>query len=241
MWLLLAQSALAGSLGQVSPDPEVERISLAVRAETQTVGLHAVGCVGEAGCDAVLEQRARVAELSLALLRGVGIYGAVGHQADTVLAAEYAGEGRSWTVGARAALPLGDAWGVALDAHYQRGGSLGEAQSGALSGPGSQRQAGPTLSLVGTLGTPRDGGVAWLGVQSSPGLRFDLNPLGDIDQVALTEVILKPQLPLSGVFGLSGVSEELGLPWRRTTRLSAGAEAWLGQTSGLGAWMAVGY
>ncbi len=241
MWLLLIQVAQAGPLGQPSPDPKVERITLSGRAETETVGVRVVGCQGEAGCEAVLEARTWAAELSVALFRGVGVYGVLSHRYEAVQAAQYAGTGRSWALGARLAAPLVGPLGVAADARYERSETEGDAQDGALAGAGDQRWSSPRLSLVATLGQPEGGGLGWLGVQAAPGWKAELTPLGAVDDVPLVEVTLKPTLPASAVFGLAGVSEELGLPWRRSARVSAGAEAWMGQTSGLSAWIGIGY
>lgn len=241
MWLLLTLPALAGPIGQPLPDPQVERVTLALRAETETAGLRAEGCEAEEGCDAVLEGRTWAAELSVALLRGVGVYGVVGRRIELVQAAQYSGVGRTWALGGRLALPITGALGVAADARYTWSATEGAAVEGALAGPGSQRWQSPRLSLMGTLGQPDDGGLGWLGVQTSPGFTLVSSPLGSLDGAPLTELTLKPELPVSAVFGLAGVSEELGLPWRRSARISAGAEAWLGQTSGLGAWLALGY
>lgn len=241
MWtLLLLLPAHAGALGQPVPDPEVERVALALRAEDETAGVRAAGCAEEEGCEALWEQRRWTAELSVALLHGLGIYGGLSRGYELVEAAEYEGVGQAWMLGARLALPVAGALGVAADARYASSQTEGAAVSGAAGGAGSGRWRSPQLSLLGTFGSPASGGLGWVGAQATPGWASALVPLGEVDGVPLASLDLQPTLPLSAVFGLAGVSEELGLPWRRTARISAGAEAWLGRTSGLSLWLGIG-
>lgn len=240
MWLLIS-AALAGPLGQPYPDPQVERVSLTALASSASAETQAEGCAAQTGCDALWEGRSWTAQASVAIVRGVGVYGELGHVTEVVKAAEYDGAGTGWAAGLRLALPITRTIGLAADARYGGVETTADPVEGALGGPGDATRRAPQLSLMGTLGTPAAGGLAWLGAQSSPGWTASLRPLGSVDGEPLSEVALKPTLPLSVIFGMAGVSEELGLPWRSSAHVSAGAEGWVGQSSGLSVWLGVGF
>jgi len=240
MWLLVS-AALAGPLGQPYPDPRVERASLIALASSTSSETQAKGCTAEAGCDALWEARAWTAQASVAIVRGVGVYGELGHVTETVKAADYEGAGVGWAAGLRLAAPITRVVGLAADARFGGASTAADPVVGALAGPGDASRRAPQLSLMGTLGTPASGGLAWLGAQTSPGWTATLRPLGSVEGDPLTEVALRPTLPVSVIFGMAGVSEELGLPWRSSAHVSAGAEGWVGQSSGLSVWLGIGF
>jgi hypothetical protein len=240
MWLLISV-ALAGPLGQPYPDPDVERVSLTALASSTSAETQAKGCTAQAGCDALWEARSWTAQGSVAIVRGVGVYGELGRVTEVVKAAEYDGAGTGWAAGLRLALPVTRTLGVAADLRYAGVETVADPVEGALGGPGDASRRGSQLSLMGTLGSPASGGLGWLGVQTSPGWTDSLRPLGSVDGEPLTEVELQPSLPVSVIFGMAGVSEELGLPWRSSAHVSAGAEGWVGQSSGLSVWLGIGF
>lgn len=241
MWTLLMLPAFAGSLGVPIPAPDAARVQLALTGQTEAVGASVRACQAEEGCDLSLDQSSLGGELSVAILRGLGVYGSFARVSSAVSSAGYSGTGTGWTLGARGALPITRALGVAAEAH------LGAATSaGAHPTEADQQQSAAVITersarLLATVGSPEGGAVGWGGAELAWGWRMDLDAPpseGGSDPVSYTA---ESSRPMSGVLGGSLHSEPIGVPWRASPTLSAGAELRIGQIRSVGAWVGLGF
>ena len=223
---LLAGAAWAAPVGEPVADPEAARVRLGARFDSWASRVSDDACDGAASCDAVWRSQETSFEAQLALLRGLGLFGELGHDAVTVSEAGYSGAGVRTAVGLRGALSLGGPWWLGVNARVDW--SRGQAAAEVGDAPAVHQAQRRTASLLGAWGEPGDGVSLWAGGQVAWGWFERLYPLGE-DEL---EIPLRPAAPLTGVFGAALTSEPLGVPWTRSVRVSVTAEARLGQENG---------
>lgn len=240
MWTLLLLPAFAGGLGAPIPDPAAARVQLALTGQTEDVAARVQGCEDDEGCDMSLLQRRLGAELSVAVLRGLGVYANYGRVNSSVEGAAFSGSGRAWTLGARGALPVYKGLGLAADVHIGSGTTEGAARGDQDLAPGDATVTERGARLLATVGAPSGGGMLWAGAELQWGWSMDLNAPADEATGLSTAYAVEAERPLSGVLGGSLHSEPIGLPWRLSPRLSAGAELSVGQIRSVGAWIGLG-
>lgn len=241
MWMLLMLPALAGSLGVPIPDPDASRVALSLVGQTEAVAASVSSCVGDSGCDMSLDQSGLGGELSVAIVRGLGLYGGFGRVNDSVATAGYTGTGTGWTLGARGAIPVYGKLGIAADFHLGTANTEGEHVT-----ESDQQQSAAVIReraarLLATVGEPEAGAVGWAGAELAWGWSMDLTAPpteGGADSVSYA---VEPTGPASFVVGGSLHSEPIGVPWRPSPTLSAGAELRFGQIRSVGAWVGLGF
>jgi hypothetical protein len=234
----LLLTALASSPLMAMPvgDPlsEAGRVRLDLRGDSSASAETDMRCEESSGCGASWAHQSASVGLHFGLLRGVGVFGELGLQQDQVPAADYRGRSRIWAAGLKTALPVSRTLWLAASARLD----VGEGESLL-----ADDEPDPELSAhrVGTgalLGVWGDSsGALWLGAQSSWQWKHSLWPLGTRSDEVELFVPLSPELPVSGVLGFGLSSEPLGLPWRRTGRVSVGLEGRAGQELGASAWI----
>jgi len=232
MVALLIAPASAAPVGDPVPLPSMGRVRVDVRGSTGTIQETDGRCEESSGCGADWQHTALTGGLHLALFKGVGVYGEFGLGQERIQAADYRGQGRIWAAGVRAAVPLGKHFWLAANARADRG----EAESLVSSDdPEVSSYEIYTGSLVGVIGDAEDGVSIWAGAQSSWYWSHSVWPLGTKRDELFLKVPLSPDRPVSGVMGVGLTSEPLGLPWRRTGRLTIGLEGLVGQEYGASA------
>lgn len=230
MWLLWTGLAHAAPVGEPIADPEVNRVSLAIRADTDAVPVADTACSGADACDGVWRGLGTTGVANLSLVRGLGVFAEFGHLTEHVDEASWSGRGHRVALGVHAALPVAGSWGVALTGRYGWSTNPGDIVGKDLLRTGE-------ASLLGTWGRPTQELTLWAGAQTAWLWEQQLAPLAD----PTLDLSLKPYRPLSGVLGAAATSPTLGLPWRRGVRITVGAEGWVGQGNGGSAWIALGY
>lgn len=235
MWLVLLPAALASPTGPPLPDPDLTRIDLVVRADSDAWPLALADCDADSACDAVRRDAARTLAGSVTLARGVAVYGEWGWTQPSVGEAGYSATGTRKAAGLRLGWPVAGMWGLA-------GNLRVEAEDAAGTNGETEALRAGQLSAMATWGDPLGGLVVWGGAQASVLWRQSLSPLGlNSDGEPLVSLTLSPARPASAVFGAALWSDSLGAPWRRGARITLGAEGWLGQSNGGSAWIGLGF
>ena len=173
------------------------------------------------------------AELSVAIVRGLGVYGSAAKLKTSVDGVGYAGSGTGWELGVRGGLTLAGPWGLAADVRAGAGASEdGEGGETAVKTRAAR--------LLGTVGAPGGGAMAWLGPDYQWGSSIDLAMPSTAVQGETLAYTIEPLRPVAVVLGGSLHSGAVGLPWRTSPRLSAGAELQAGQVRAVRAWVGLG-
>lgn len=234
---LLLGAAWAGPVGLPVPDPEASWLTISAVATLDAQPLQDAACTGEA-CQAVERSTGTAVAVELSPLRYFGLHASLGRRVETVASAFYEGTGLALSVGLRGALPLSHGWGLAGDLSLLSRGTRSISTTSGAYAQGRQAQA----TLLGTWGRPLDGLTVWAGPQTSLLRRQIIAPLGDdTDGQPALGVSLQPRRPLSGLVGGAFTSDPLGLPWRRSARVTVGLEIWAGQGNGADAWLGLGW
>lgn len=227
---------LAATVGDPVPHPDAGRFRLDVRLGSDAVQETDTRCTGSSGCDATWRRTELSGTLSVAVLRGLGVYGELGIGQDQIQAADYKGRSQAWGAGVKAAVPVTASVWLAADIRLDEG----DGQSVLADedpDPELTTYRLSTASVLGVWGDSARGGAVWLGAQSSWMWDHHVWPLGTEDSQISLDVPLAPRLPVSGVLGMSLSSDPVGLPWRTSTRLSVGLEGRAGQETGVSGWL----
>ena len=228
---VLSLVALAAPLGPPVAAPDALRVFLSATAEMDTAVLREKGCDGDA-CAAQLQRRGMGADLELAVLPGLGLQANISRVSADIPEAAITADGSALGLGLRLATPLRDQWGVAA-ALQGRWTQADGALDSAIDGKELR------VTAAATWGSPEGGFVLWFGGQAPVWTSLNISPsLDDSDGLLLS---MTPGRPISGLAGVWMLSERLGLPWRASSRFSAGAEAWVGQDNGLSARIGLGF
>ena len=189
------------------------------------------GCDGER-CESWSQAVQGELRVDVRPVDAVGLWGAAGLTRHELSGTGHAGLGMGWAVGGHAVLPL-DGPRPALSLRYRRY----DTRSGSKDDPRTESSAWAldgSANLV--LGHMDQGVVFWAGPTWT--VREAASVQVHEDDV---QVDLDAKLPVGATLGAEFVSDPLGTPWKRTPRVSFGAEVQGIDAWGLSGWMALSY
>jgi hypothetical protein len=236
--MLLALPAAAAPLGDPVPLPAAGRVRLDVRVGTDIVQETDTRCEESSGCGATWNHSAVVGGLHIALIRGLGVYGELGLGKDQIQAAGYKGESKVWAAGVRAAVPVSQSFWIAANTRVDDGQGQGVVVADDAD-PEINTYRIYSGALLGVWGDSARGASMWLGAQSSWQWDHHVWPLGTRTGEVRLDVPLSPDIPASGVIGFGLNSDPMGLPWRKSGRISVAIEGRAGQELGVSGWVGV--
>ena len=186
-------------------------------------------CAGSA-CSANLDRRSLGLELSLAIIKGVGVYGFSSWTDDAIAEARLQSDAHLLGGGLRLGDPLNSSFWVVTDTRMTVGEGSSD-KAGLVDDPGTTSEMMGSTRLMAAMGNPSDGGHAWFGAEVPWKYRSDLRPLGDAGVSVLMP--MKPRLPVNVVLGGALISDRLGTPWGSAPRLRTTVELCVGYENAL--------
>ncbi len=243
MWLPVVAAALAAPLA-----PAVQPgVDVAVRASFDRTSLVDSACASPGdGCDA-----ARVTDVQGIYFTarpfdgGLSIVATLSRMHDASAASGYEGDGAGAGVGLRYDVPVGPGH-IAVQAAVEHARSwdgsstspsfdalLDDLGGGAPTGLNHARRTAVDVTGAWMWGDPRDGATGWAGLEATPWSRESTSVLD-----GSFTLDLRRAFPVSLIVGGMLVSEPVGGAGTQP-RLTAGAQAALGGTSRLEAWISL--
>lgn len=222
--------AAATPIGDPVPRVAAGRFAMGTAVAMSSHWLSVRGC-SEGSCDGVWKRSGVVGTGRLTIVDGLGLDVSVGWLGDQISQAHYSGTGVQGSVGLRGAVPMKrSGWWLSGVAHL----SAGQADNGELDSSlaMSSYRIGTVNALVAWSPVSDVSFTFWGGAQGALQWAHTITPIGfDSAGQAALEVDVIAGLPVSGVLGLSLVSEPLGAPWQPDWRLGFELEAMLGQSN----------
>ena len=222
--------AAATPVGDPVPRLAAGRVAVGTALEMSSHWLSVSDC-SQGACDGIWQRSGLVGVGRLTIVDGLGLDFSVGRLRDKISQANYSGTGVQGAIGVRGAIPLTQTgWWLSVVAQY----SAGQADNGDVEGGLSMSgySIGTSSALLAWSPVADVSFTCWGGAQGAWQWSQTITPIGlDSDGAPVLEVDVTAGLPVSGVIGLSIVSEPLGAPWQPAWRLGFELEAMLGQSN----------